>query len=748
MVAEVPEMPGRKLSVRSKLSLMFAVVCVATFGLGGFLVTESAEREIEREVHARLEFQSRAYAAALDGHLRLLARRAEDFASDGFIRDGAQVLLAGSAPGVRDDLRDHLIENKLPLEPAFLDLELYSPDGERLLSTRAPGPEQSGIPGELVSHETRFSRLLPPLPGSDSPRLAVATPLESRDRDAPLGVLVAWVHPSILIVHSLHSDDLRGLSAHRPATLRLLDGAGGALRVHPELIAPDGPRPGSDLVRDGYGLTLEDEQDAPGPAAREVVSWALFSKSYPIAMSGWSVRVDMSGEDLQAALARLQSRFLGLGVALTLAACVLFLLPMRFLTQPLLQLASVARRLASGDLSARVEVEARDEIGDLGQSFNAMASAIEDRTLRLEHQAEVLRQRQSELAVERDRLQAVITSMRDGLVVLDSDGNVLLRNAAAGPLLEQLRSDSPPITARNHCANSEAEPTACRTCLLSTEVGPCSCVVEMNGGVFEVHSARLDPDADGRVGRVVLSHDVTDRIVQDERQIHQERLAVLGEVAAVVAHELNNPLAAISMFNQMLHTELEGQPELLESVDVIQRNVESCKHTIRDLLDYATDSPPHVDSVDLGAVLEDVSSFLRPLRERSGVEVVLDLDEQALVAAGDEVQIRQIFVNLVVNAIQAMGDRGGRVTIETRRRGATAEAIVRDDGPGIPPDVRERIFRPFFTTKERGEGTGLGLSTAQRIAEMHGGGLALEESSPEGSVFRVWLRTRAEEDAA
>ena len=452
----------------------------------------------------------------------------------------------------------------------------------------------------------------------------------------------------------------------------------------------------------------------------------------------------LAGENVRAAVAGLQARFLGFGVVLSVAACLLFFFPMRFLTRPLMDLAAAARRLAGGDFSTRVSVETDDEIGGLAASFNSMAEALEERATRLEKNARDLRARQAELGSERDRLKAVISSMRDGLVVLDADGTPILHNRAAGPLLKQLRSDESALRAHHKCEEAKESESQCRVCLFSPEVGPRSCVMEIDGGVFEIHAASLAPDAAGRRGRVLVSRDVTDRISQDERQIHQERLAVLGEVAAVMAHELNNPLAAISMYNQMLAAELKEQPEAAETVDVIQRNVESCKRTIRDLLNYATNTTPEVDLVDVNATLEDVASFLRPLRERSNVALELNLSPEVLAVTGDEVQVRQVFVNLVVNAIQAFDDAGGEMTVSTAADDGYAVIEVADNGRGIPGEVREKIFRPFYTTKERGEGTGLGLPTARRIAEMHGGGLDLVRSGPEGTVFRVRLRLQRE----
>ncbi|MEE8467274.1 MAG: HAMP domain-containing protein, partial [Planctomycetota bacterium] len=531
-------MPLHNLPIRSKLALMFVTVCLVTFGVGGYLASGSATKVLGHEVEMRLEYQSRAYATALDGYLRMLTRRCEDFASDGFIRDHVEALISGAADRERleDELRTHLLTNKLPLVSAFLDLTLIGSDGEVLLAARSAPP--AGFAARLaVEHADEgpwCSALLEGGAYGDYPRLAIATPLRSRDRAQRLGDLVAWVHPSVWIVDALRSGAFQESDEQRHVALQLVDQGGHVLDVPHELTAASGPLPDSELVRSGFGLRLVNEgrPSGLGPAgATPVAGRDVYSKSFPIAANGWSVRVALPGENILSAASDLQSRILGIGILLSIAASLLFLFPMRFLTRPLLDLAAAARKLATGDLSARVEILTDDEIGDLGKSFNTMAEAIQERAGRLERTTEDLRTRKFELGFERDRLQAVIASMRDGLVVLDADGVPVIHNAAAGPLLKQVKSGHSSISAYHRCEDAESTHTECRECLFSPIVGPRSCVVEIDGGVFEIHAARLAPDADGRSGRVLVSRDLTDRVAQDERHIHQERLAVLGEVA-------------------------------------------------------------------------------------------------------------------------------------------------------------------------------------------------------------------------
>jgi len=744
--------PLHWVPIRYKLALMFLGVCLLAFGVGGTMVSGSAKRALEREIGARLEFQARAYSAALDDGLRLLTHRAEDFASDGYIRGHVEDLAradAGETRRLRDELSEHLERNKRPLVAAYVGLDVVSAD-ERLLASVPANSRDPATPAlEVVRRCAQAegpcltSWIAPTRPGEPL-RMAVSAPLKSLDGQRPIGRLVAWIHPGVWIVGALRTVDAGAREDAPGIELRLEDAGGRSVTIGRELTTPSGPAADSEIVRSGFGLKLDDAPAAASPASpsRPGVS-RLFARSYPIPTNHWSAHVELHADEALSAVEGLQSRFLAMGLALALAASLLLFFPMRFLARPILALAEAARRIQQGEFATRVKVESEDEIGDLARSFNHMADAVEERTHWLEQSADDLRRRQAELKHERDRLDAVIGSMRDGLVVLDSDGEPVLQNRAAQPLLQMIGSQAAVARGHHLCARKDDAGSSCRDCLFEMHAPPRSCVMEIDGGVYEIHSTRLAPDEFGRSARVLVSRDISDRVAQDERQIHQERLAVLGEVAAVMAHELNNPLAAINLYNQMMQAELPSDSPLQENVAVIQRNTEACKRTIRELLNYATDTTPEIEGVDLHATLNDVATFLRPLCQRAGVELRLDIGQEPLDVSGDEVQIRQIFINLIVNAIQAI-EHGGSVSVRVGPDGGHVACEITDTGSGVPEGVREKIFRPFFTTKPRGTGTGLGLPTARRIAEMHGGSLELTGSRPGETTFRVRLRRRAE----
>ncbi len=720
--------PLHWMSVKHKLALAFAGLCLLAFGVGGYLISNSARSALRKQIDARIEFQCHATAGVLDERMRLLGRRTEDFASDGFLRERADALLAASdrerREHLRDELRRHLKLNKLPLVSAFTALTIVGVDGRLLVHASGDGgavPESIPIPS-VTGPGLWHSELLG-LEGDGPPRQIVTTPLRSLDGTRTVARLVAWVDPATWIASSLKElgPGPSHASAQESVVIRIRDRLGASVVV---------PAPGA--TRDE--LRFEASHEAAPTSAAD----GLFTQDLTVPENGWTVHVRMRAVDLFAPVSGLQSRFLAFGAVLAFLCALLLFFPMQFLVRPLVRLREAARQIRNGDYSVRVPTDSADEVGELARSFNHMAEAVDQQTRKLRGAAEELRARQRELRAQHERLDTVIRSLRDGLVVLDADGRPVLANTAAAPLLEVLDDHDVRLSSRYACQSAAA--ADCTQCLLQPDAAASSCLLDAGSRVLEVHTTQLPPDADGRCGRVLVARDVTDRIEQDEQDIHRERLSVLGEVAAVMAHELNNPLTSIRMFAQMLTDGLAADSPFREHAQVIVRNTETCRHTIGALLGYATASAPEAGPVSVHDVADDVVRFVRPLAERAGVHVGTRFDAASDCVLGDEIQIRQLLVNLVLNAVQAAGDEPMNVTMTTRSDGGAIAVEVADDGPGIPESTQGRIFDAFFSTKPRGEGTGLGLPTARRIAELHGGGIELVESRPGSTVFRVRLR--------
>ena len=247
-------------------------------------------------------------------------------------------------------------------------------------------------------------------------------------------------------------------------------------------------------------------------------------------------------------------------------------------------------------------------------------------------------------------------------------------------------------------------------------------------------------DARGRArGSVSVTRDLSDeqRVAEQLRQ--SDKMSALGELVAGVAHEVNNPLTGISAFAQLLLEE-SMTADQLESVQYIKREADRAVAVVRDLLSFARKSGPRITEIDINGMVEQTIR-LRAYGLRTGntdVHTVLDPAIQRV--NGDERQLQQVLLNLIVNAEQAKAaGNTRRLTISTSNVGDRVCIAVRDSGPGMTAEVRTRIFEPFFTTKPEGTGTGLGLSVSYGIVQSHGGSLTVESAVGAGSTFRFIL---------
>jgi PAS domain S-box-containing protein len=234
---------------------------------------------------------------------------------------------------------------------------------------------------------------------------------------------------------------------------------------------------------------------------------------------------------------------------------------------------------------------------------------------------------------------------------------------------------------------------------------------------------------------------ITDRSEKrrlDQQLVQSGKLAAIGELAAGVAHEINNPLFAILGLTEFLLKESEAGSKARQRLELIQQTGLEIKEIVRALLDFARENAEERHVIPLEDVIRSTVDLVRRTNAHKGVELVDSYDGSAALVTASPNQLKQIFLNLMANARQAMPN-GGTVHVGVHREGEFAVATVSDDGPGIQPDVIERIFEPFFTTKRLTGGTGLGLSVSLGIAEAHGGTLTAASEPGRGSSFTLRL---------
>jgi PAS domain S-box-containing protein len=246
-------------------------------------------------------------------------------------------------------------------------------------------------------------------------------------------------------------------------------------------------------------------------------------------------------------------------------------------------------------------------------------------------------------------------------------------------------------------------------------------------------------DSNGEVvGSIVIVEDISSRVQLEEQLQISEKMASIGLLAAGVAHEVNTPLTGISSYTQMLLDGARPEDPSTKVLEKIERQTFRAAKIVNGLLNLARPAQVDAGPCDVNAVINDVLSLLEHQFRTGSIQVRKELAPVAPVVQGIEHKLQQVFLNLFLNARDAMPS-GGWLTIVTRADAGGAAIEVADTGSGIPPEQLSRIYDPFFTTKEIGKGTGLGLSISYGIVHEHGGTIACESQVGQGTRFSIRL---------
>jgi len=238
------------------------------------------------------------------------------------------------------------------------------------------------------------------------------------------------------------------------------------------------------------------------------------------------------------------------------------------------------------------------------------------------------------------------------------------------------------------------------------------------------------------LGTSAIVRDITEQRRMERKLARAESLAAMGELAAGLAHEIRNPLAGISGAMQVIAQAMPPGDPRRETVAEIQRQVQRLNKTVDDLVSFARPRPPEPALFQVNTLLEETLSVLKQEPQLEGIEVTTDLQADLPQVMIDPQQMQNVFMNVILNAAQAM-PQGGRLTVRSVARDHGAAIAFADTGCGMSREQIEHIFRPFYTTKTRG--TGVGLSISQKILESHGGSIEAESAEGAGSTFTILL---------
>ena len=235
------------------------------------------------------------------------------------------------------------------------------------------------------------------------------------------------------------------------------------------------------------------------------------------------------------------------------------------------------------------------------------------------------------------------------------------------------------------------------------------------------------------------------RRLNQEKLMRSDRLAVLGQLAAGVAHEINNPLGSILLFTRLLLQQRGNDAQARDNLERIEKETQRCHGIVQGLLDFARQREPKIEPVEVNQAVETTLKFFERQSLFQKVEVVRHFSEKAILIEADQLQLQQVLMNIILNALDAMNEKG-ILTLETREASTAGpvEISISDTGCGIPPENLDRIFDPFFTTKDVGRGTGLGLSVSYGIVDAHRGEISVASTPGKGSRFTITLPKASE----
>jgi PAS domain S-box-containing protein len=374
------------------------------------------------------------------------------------------------------------------------------------------------------------------------------------------------------------------------------------------------------------------------------------------------------------------------------------------------------------------------------------------------------------LARERSFLETLFNTIEDGVLVVDEQGRVVYFNLAVTHLLGLKPQDAEGQPVRRYLPDLDWKELSARDRSGGQQIVRHEFEVSYPRHRFlRLYAAPLDGEATGSSGMALILHDATEARQKAFEAIESERIQALTLLAASVAHEIGNPLNALHIHLQLMERELKrlkqssagfsratlatpkrSRPpafrpgedtaeiagKLENYLSVAKGEIARLDYIVTQFLQAIRPTPPQKKLVSLNDIARETIELLRPEIENRGQTIEDKLGRQLPSAPLDPAQIKQVLVNLVKNAMQAMS-KGGELTVQT---GSGADGVwisIADTGCGIPQDQLNRIFEPFFTTKKKG--SGLGLMIVQRIVREHGGLIKIESHVGQGTTFRIWL---------
>ena len=450
----------------------------------------------------------------------------------------------------------------------------------------------------------------------------------------------------------------------------------------------------------------------------------VYERRLPVKRNGvpfGSIRVGISTVFLKSQLEpKLRSALL-----FSAAAVLLSLLLAALLSNAALRpLEDISRRLdlaSAGQLEGNGAAIARDdEVGVVTTKIDLLGRQIRDA--------------REVFSALKENLDQIMANLQDGILLFTRDARAVLVSASVESFLgkprgQMLGAEIWQIFAEgSRVGRLVLDAYSLRQPLVRQEV-------ETEEGRHIQLSMDFIEERGERIGTLLTLHDAESvRQIEDEIELSR-RLAAIGRLTSGVAHEVKNPINAIVLHLEVLRQKLQqADPDARRHMEVIGKEIQRLDRVVQTLVDFTRPVELRLAETDLRRLVEEVGVLASPDAERQGVRIVRELPRQSLRVKVDSDLVKQALLNVVLNGVQAM-PQGGALTVGATRLGAEAEIYICDQGPGIPPDLRDKIFNLYFTTKPAG--SGIGLAMTYRVMQLHNGSVEFDSYPRQGTVFRL-----------
>ena len=407
------------------------------------------------------------------------------------------------------------------------------------------------------------------------------------------------------------------------------------------------------------------------------------------------------------------------------------------IVRPLLLLTEGTRQMQRGGTSTQVIVSSHDEVGVLARSFNEMVNELNRRRRRLVQTLQALRRSRHEIIHERNFKNTVFENIETGILTIDSQCQVTSVNGPACRILGLQRPDGvcrwqdlliawPELTTVLHDGLSQMQSASWGKYV----------PVDRNGRTLTFRMALFPLSFRQHAGWLLTVEDLTERVSMREQVARMDRLASLGRMSAGIAHEIRNPLTGVSLLLDELHDRLLGQENDQKLIRRALEEIERLEGLVGELLHFSTMSHLKLEAGQIGTVLHDSLFLVRRQCEKSRIQLDVKIPESMPQMPLDADRLKQVFLNLFANAIDAM-PQGGTLSVAVCHTAEMVDVTVSDSGAGIAAEKLPLVFEPFYTNK--GQGTGLGLAISHNIVSDHGGQIRVENIPGSGARFTVSL---------